>query len=116
MPPGDIAFRIFGLLLHFTALAHFRFIEFGLQLIHGLLFVAVLAAVVLAHGYNTGRNVRDANGRFRFLDVLAACARGAENVNAQIGRIDFDFKAVVNFRVFTLLSHKPVRWVPAQND
>ena len=25
-------------------------------------------------------------------------------------------KAVVNFRVFTLLSHKPVRWVPAQND
>ena len=93
MTPGNIALGIFGLLLHFAALTHFRFIEFGLQLSHGLLFIAVLATVILANGHNPRGNVRNTHGRFSLLNVLTARARSTENVNTQISWIDFHFEA-----------------------
>ena len=99
MSPGDIALGIFGLLLHLTTFAHFRFIELCLQLTHGLLFVAVLASVILTHRHNACRDMRDANSRFGLLNMLTAGAGGAENVHAQIGRIDFHFKTIVDFRI-----------------
>ena len=41
--------------------------------------------------------VRDADGGFDFVDVLAAVAAGAEGVNAQVVGLDVDFDAIVNF-------------------
>ena len=42
--------------------------------------------------------VRDADGGFDFVDVLAAVAAGAKSVDAQIFGADVDFDLVVNFR------------------
>ena len=55
----------------------------------GLVFV--LAAFILTLHNSACRNVGDADSGIRFLDVLTAGARGAINVNAKIGRIDFNF-------------------------
>ncbi len=41
--------------------------------------------------------VRDADGGFDFVDVLAAVAAGAEGVNAQVVGLDVDFDAIVDF-------------------
>ena len=43
--------------------------------------------------------VRDAHGGVGFVDVLTACARCAVGVGAQIGGVDFNFKAVVHFGI-----------------
>ena len=47
MPPSNIRLRVFCLLGLFATLAHFQFVEFRLELIHGLLFVAVLTSNVV---------------------------------------------------------------------
>ena len=57
---------------------------------HRLRAVAVLRAVVLALDDEPGRQVRDAHRGVGLVDVLAARARRAEGVDAQVGRIDRD--------------------------
>ena len=57
---------------------------------HRLRAVAVLRAVVLALDDEAGRQVRDAHRRVGLVDVLAAGARRAERVDAQVGRVDLD--------------------------
>ena len=57
---------------------------------HRLRAVAVLRAVVLAFDDDAGRQVRDAHRRVGLVDVLAAGARRAERVDAQVGGIDRD--------------------------
>jgi hypothetical protein len=52
---------------------------------HGLRLVAVLRAVVLAFDDDAGGQVGDAHRRIGLVDVLAAGARGAEGVDAQVG-------------------------------
>src|SRR5437899_10211307 len=42
----------------------------------------------LAFSHDTGRQVRDAHGRVGLVDVLAAGARGAVGVDAQVRRVD----------------------------
>src|SRR5690606_9527649 len=58
----------------------------------------VLAAVVLAFDHDAARNVRDAYRRIGLVDVLAASARGAEGVDAQVGRVDVHILHLVGFR------------------
>ena len=65
---------------------------------HRLRAVAVLRAVVLALDDEAGRQVRDAHRRVGLVDVLAAGARRAERVDAQVGRIDRDVGDRIGFR------------------
>ena len=58
----------------------------------------MLAALVLALDDDARGQVREAHGRFDFVDVLAAVAAGAESVYAKVFGPDDDFDAVVNFR------------------
>ena len=77
---------------------HFQLIQFGLELLHRRRLVLVLRAVILALHHHAGRVVRDAHGRFSFVDVLTASAAGAVNIDAQIGGVDFNFKIIIHFR------------------
>ena len=54
-----------------------------------LLFVFALAALVLALHHHTGGQVGHPDGGRRFVDVLAACAGGAESINAQVLGVQF---------------------------
>ena len=76
------------LLLMLFALAAVH--DAGDQDFHGLFFVAVLAAVILALHHDSGRQMRYAYRRIGFIDVLAPGARGSEGVNPQLSGIDFD--------------------------
>ena len=58
----------------------------------------MLRAFVLTFHDHTGRQMRDANGRVRGVDVLAAGAGRAIGVDAQIVRIDLDCIDRIDFR------------------
>src|SRR5882757_3226049 len=80
-----------------AALLNFQVVEFRAQHLHGHFAVLVLAALHLAGHDDSAGNVRDANGGFHFIDILAALAAGAESVEFQVIRLDVDFDAVVHF-------------------
>ena len=80
------------------ALLDFQLVELRLEDSHGHFAVLVLAALVLALHDDAGRKVRDADGGFHFVDVLAAMAAGAESVDAHIFGPDDDLDAIVDFR------------------
>src|SRR5438093_821235 len=79
------------LLLRRLALANLELVELGLEHREGVGAVAVLRPVVLGRHHDVGRQVRDADCRVGLVDVLAARARGAIRVDAQVRRIDLDF-------------------------
>ena len=58
----------------------------------------MLRAFVLALHDDARRDVSDADGRIRLVDVLAAGTRGAERVDAQLGGIDRQVLDLVEFR------------------
>src|SRR5690606_24371496 len=66
---------------------------------HGFRTVAVLRTVVLTLHHDAAGFVRNTNCRIGFVNVLTTGATGAVGVNTQVGRIDFHFKGVINFRV-----------------
>ena len=57
---------------------------------HGARAVLVLRTLVLAFHHDAARQVRDAHRGIGLVDVLAARARGAVGVDAQLGRVDLD--------------------------
>ena len=97
MTPGNIALVVFQCLLGSLAFAELGFIKTALQNRHGLFLVLMLASAGLADSDYAGRDMRDTDGGVGLLNVLTAGAGGAERVNAQIGRIDFDFERIVDF-------------------
>jgi len=56
----------------------------------------VLRAVVLALDDDAGRLMGDSDGGFRPVDVLAARARGAVGVDAEVALVDLDLDRVVD--------------------
>jgi len=60
----------------------------GAQYAHGLILVLDLTALVLALHHDARGQVRQPHGGFRSVDVLAARAGGAEQVDAQVVRVD----------------------------
>ena len=64
--------------------------ESGGEALHCLVAVGVLRTFRLRFDHDAGRDVGDADGGVGFVDVLTAGARGAERVDTQIGRVDFD--------------------------
>ena len=79
-------------------LAHLLVLDARRQHRQRLRLVLVLRAVVLAFDHDAGRQVRDAHGRIGLVDVLAAGARGAESVDAHLGRIDHHVVDLVGLR------------------
>ena len=63
-------------------------IEAGAEDLHGAILVFILAALVLAFDDRAGGQVRDADGAFGFVDMLAARAGGPVGVDLQIVRIE----------------------------
>src|SRR5690606_17694709 len=61
-------------------------------------FVLVLRALVLALDDDAGRQMRDAHGGVRLVDVLTARSRRAKRVDAQIVRIDLDVADLLELR------------------
>ena len=51
----------------------------------------MLRALILTLNDDAGRDMGDSDGRFGFVDMLAACARGTIGIYSEIGRIDFKF-------------------------
>src|SRR5437762_1269634 len=69
----------------------FLFQQSSAQDFHALGPILVLRFFILA-GYNDpARDMRDAHGRIRRIDALAAGARGAEHIDANILRVDLNF-------------------------
>ena len=99
MSPADVGLGVFQLLLLGLALAQLSLVEARFEHCHCFGAVTVLRTVVLALDNDAGGQVSDPHRRIGFVDVLAACAGRAVSVDAQIGRIDLDFKRVVDFRV-----------------
>ena len=69
-----------------------------LQQRHRARAVLVLRALVLALDDDARRHVRDADRRIGLVDVLAARARGAVRVDAQVRGIDVDLVDFVELR------------------
>ena len=58
----------------------------------------MLGTVILALHHDVGRQMRNTNGGFRAVDVLATSARGPKHIDPQIGGIDVYFNVIVYFR------------------
>src|SRR5690606_25391339 len=110
VPPADVGLARLHLLLLGPLLAHLEFVETGAEHLHRLVLVAMLRPVVLALHDHAGRKVRDAHRGFGPVHVLAARARGAIDVDAQVGRIDLDLDRIGHLGI-----HEPggERGVPA---
>lgn len=80
-------------------LAHLKLVELGLELLHGLLAVAVLGSGRPTDRDDARRNMVDSDGGLRLLNVLTAGARCTEDVHGEVGGVDLDFDRVVDFRV-----------------
>src|SRR6266567_1040191 len=99
VPPADVGFRIFELLLLGLALADLELVELGLEHGHRFGAIAVLRAIVLALHDDVGRQMGDAHRGIGLVDVLAAGARRAEGVDAKFRRIDLDVDGLVDFGI-----------------
>ena len=66
-------------------------------MLHRRVFILMLRALVLAGYDDAGGRVGDADGGVGGVDVLAASARGAEGVDAQVGGVDLNLDVVVDF-------------------
>ena len=97
--PADIRFGILQLLLGFISPAHLGFIQSCSQHRHGFSLVPMLRSVVLALYYDTGGQVGDPNSGIRPVHMLATRTARSIGIDPEIRRIDFDFYAVINFRV-----------------
>ncbi len=73
-------------------------LQLGRQPGQGLGAVLVLGTLFLTLDDDPGRQVSDADRRVGLVDVLAAGARGAVGVDAQVGRIDFHGRLLVRLR------------------
>ena len=99
MTPADIGFAFLQRLFFLIAFAHFLLIQTRFQHQHGFRAIAMLGAVVLALHHDIGGKVRNAHCRIGLVDVLAARARRAISVDAQIRRVDLDVDGFVHLRV-----------------
>ena len=81
------------------ALLQLDLVEAGLQHLQRLGAVLMLAALLLDGNGDAGGNVGDAHGRIGLVDVLAARARGAVGVDAQVLVDQLDLDVVVDLGI-----------------
>ena len=87
----DFAFEFQFLLLQFSLLF---FNELGHKHFHCLFTVLDLATLVLALHYDTARQVSNAHGAIRLVDVLTACTATSIGVYLQVFGFDLDIGIV----------------------
>ena len=75
--------RLFGVLFAPTLI-----FDTGHENAHSLITVLVLRSAILTFDDGAGRQVRDADSRISFVNVLSTGARCTEGIDTQIGRID----------------------------
>src|SRR5438309_12048375 len=97
--PADVGLLFLKLRLLGAALAQLGFVELRFQHRHRLGTVAVLRAVVLALHDDAAGQVRDAHRAVGAVDVLAARARGAVGVDAQVVGVDLHLDRFVDLGV-----------------
>src|SRR5690554_7517587 len=96
--PSDIRLCVFSFLLLGITLLHLTLIELGFKLLHGLIFVLMLASTGLTGNNNTCGVVGQTHCGFCPVNVLTTGTGGTINIHPQICRVDFDFEAVIHFR------------------
>ena len=84
--------------LFFFTLALLELQQFTFQHAHCRFTVLDLAALVLALYHDACRNMRNADGRFRFIDVLAAGAAATVGIHPQLVHIDLYLIVVFDHR------------------
>ena len=99
MSPADVGLGVFQRLFFFVAFPHLELVEPRFEHRHCFGAIAVLRAVILALHHDACRRVGNAYGGIGFIDVLAAGARRAESIDAQVGRVDLDRYGLVDFRI-----------------
>ena len=62
----------------------FHLIQTGTQDFHGFIFIFILAALVLALHHKSRREMSDADGRLRLVDMLSACTGRTIGIDLQI--------------------------------
>src|SRR5690606_8834251 len=80
------------------ALGLVALVEQAAEHLHRGRAVLVLAALRRALHDDPGRDVRDADGRLRLVDVLPALAAGAHGVDLEVLLLDLDLDVVVDIR------------------
>ena len=80
-------------------LFRFQFVEARLEHLHGAGLVLELRALILTLDHNAGRDVRDADGGFHLIHVLAAGAAGPEGVDLEVVVIDHDVHVLLDLGV-----------------
>ncbi len=98
--PGDITLAVFLGIQFLLLLFQLHIINSGFQHLHGLFFILMLGAFVLALNNGVGRNMGDSYGRIGSVDVLPAGSSRSVGVDAQITGIDVHFNIVINFRIY----------------
>src|SRR5258706_333892 len=99
VPPLDVGLGGLELVAVGLELAQFQLVQARFQHRHGLRAVAVLRAIILALYHDARRQMRDAHRRIGLVDVLAARARRAVSVDAQVRGIDRDFDVLVHLGI-----------------
>src|SRR3989454_2052834 len=97
--PADVGLLLLELRLLGAALAQLGLVELRFQHRHRLGAVAVLRAVVLALHDDAGGQVGDAHRAVGAVDVLAASARGAVGVDAQVSGVDLHLERFVDLGI-----------------
>src|SRR2546423_3623719 len=99
VPPLDVGLLRRELVLRRHALPELELVEPRLEHRHAFGTIAVLRAVVLALHDDAARDVGDAHGGLRLVDVLAAGAGSAVDVDAQVGGVDVDLDRLVDLGI-----------------
>jgi hypothetical protein len=106
----SFGFGLFGSLRNGTTLLILVFIQLGFKLLHRGRAIFMLRPVILTLHDDIGRQMRNTHRGLGYVDVLAACTAGTIDVDAQVGRVDFDFNIVV---YLGRDEHRRKRCVPA---
>ena len=99
MAPADVGLGRLGLVRFRLAPLQLGFVQPGLQLLHRLGAVLVLAALVLALDDDVGRQVGDANRAVGGVDVLPAGPARPVGVDLELALVDLDVDVVVDLGI-----------------
>ena len=98
MAPADVGLGVGHGLGCCLAPLQFQFIQACPQHLPRLFAVLVLGPARLTGHHGIGRNMRQADGRIRLVDMLSARARGAVGVGAHVRGINVDLDGVIHHR------------------
>src|SRR4030095_7678390 len=96
--PRDIAFLSILSVDFGALLILLDFVKLGFQHFYRQLPITSLAALCLTRDHDSARLMQNPNGSFHLVDVLPAFTAAAKRVDLKIGRINFYWSGISNFR------------------